>query len=64
MMMSAWCAGCDQHVAPRAWNQDTYLCSSCHADVIALVRRWASGKVLARFPISTILRQGATRVAR
>jgi len=54
-VISAWCAGCHRHVAARAWNQDTYLCSTCTDKVHLLIRRWASDKVLQRWPISTII---------
>ena len=63
-VVSIWCAGCHQHVTARAWNQDTYLCNSCTTAALTLIRRWASGKVLQRFPSSTILHQEAIRVAR
>lgn len=63
-VVSAWCAGCHCQVAARTWNQDTYLCNACTDKVHLMIRRWASDKVLQRFPISTIIHQGATRVAR
>ena len=57
-VVSAWCAGCHRHVAARAWNQDTYLCTECTDKVHLLIRRWSSDKVLQRWPIETIIHQG------
>lgn len=51
-----WCAGCENYVTNRKWNQDTYLCNDCSARVLLFVRRWASGKALDLFPISAVLR--------
>jgi hypothetical protein len=59
-VVSAWCAGCHRYVAARAWNQDTYLCTSCTDNVHLLIRRWASSKILQRWPISTIIHQGVS----
>lgn len=53
---STWCAGCEQHVSDRSWNQDTYLCTDCTANVLHMIRLWAGGKVLAAFPIATVIR--------
>jgi hypothetical protein len=57
-VISAWCAGCHRHVTARTWNQDTYLCLDCTERIHLLIRRWASDKVLQRFPIDTIIHQG------
>lgn len=42
MVYAVWCAGCRQHVKPRNWNQDTYLCASCTPTAMRALRRWAS----------------------
>jgi hypothetical protein len=55
-LVSAWCAGCEKSVSPSSWNQDTYLCSTCSASVLHLIRQWAGGKTLTAFPIATVLR--------
>lgn len=38
---AVWCAGCRQHVKPRDWNQDTYLCTTCTPTALRALRRWA-----------------------
>lgn len=53
---STWCAGCETYVRDSRWNQDTYLCHDCSTLALRLLRRWASGKTLTAFPISTVLR--------
>jgi hypothetical protein len=63
-VVSAWCAGCHLPVAARAWNQDTYLCTTCTDRVHLLIRRWASDKVLQRWPIDTIIHQEVSHAAR
>jgi len=54
-VVAIWCAGCQRTVPGRSWNQDTYLCNDCTANVLHLIRRWASGKTLDRFPIGTLI---------
>ncbi|TDB69355.1 hypothetical protein [Micromonospora sp. KC721] len=55
-LCTTWCAGCQSNVPDRSWNQDTYLCTDCTANVLHLIRLWAGGKVLDAFPIATVIR--------
>jgi len=59
---STWCAGCESWVSDRSWNQDTYLCAPCTAAALLLIRRWAGGKVLTAYPLSTALRRERVEV--